>query len=102
MLACVTYPGYDNNRLANDMDEEYFEELVTDKSSPFFNKATQELTAPGSTYKIVTAIAGIDEGVITEDETIGCTGVFKDVEPNINCWIGPDGSPPRGLTVFVL
>lgn len=91
VLACVTYPGYDNNRLANDMDEEYFEELVTDKSSPFFNKATQELTAPGSTYKIVTAVAGINEGVITEDETISCTGVFEDVDPPIKCWIGPDG-----------
>lgn len=35
VLACISYPGYDNNRLANDMDEEYFSELVIDKSSPF-------------------------------------------------------------------
>lgn len=91
VLACVSYPGYDNNRLANDMDEEYFAELVTDKSSPFYNKATQELTAPGSTYKIVTSVAGVMEGVISEGEAINCTGVFKDVEPNINCWIGPSG-----------
>lgn len=90
-LACVTYPGYDNNRLANDMDEEYFEQLTLDKSSPFYNKATQELTAPGSTYKMVSAVAGVEEGVIGVDEPVYCTGVFEDVDPPINCWIGPDG-----------
>lgn len=90
-LACITYPGYDNNRLANDMDEEYFMELTMDKSSPFYNKATQELTAPGSTYKMVTAVAGVTEGVIGVDEGVYCTGVFEDVDPPINCWIGPTG-----------
>ena len=89
VLACISYPGYDNNRLANDMDEEYFSELVTDKSSPFYNKATQELTAPGSTYKIVTSVAGVMEGVISEGETINCTGKFEDVDPAIKCWIYP-------------
>lgn len=88
-LACVTYPGYDNNRLANDMDEEYFSELVTDQSSPFYNKATQELTAPGSTYKMVSAVAGVMEGVVSIDEGIGCTGEFDLVTPSIKCWIHP-------------
>ena len=96
-LACISYPGYDNNRLANDMDEEYFSELVTDKSSPFYNKATQELTAPGSTYKIVTSVAGVMEGVISEGETINCTGKFEDVDPPINCWIYPGMHGPLSL-----
>ncbi len=96
-LACISYPGYDNNRLANDMDEEYFSELVTDKSSPFYNKATQELTAPGSTYKIVTSVAGVMEGVISEGETINCTGKFEDVDPPINCWIYPGMHGPISL-----
>ncbi|MDO4633306.1 MAG: penicillin-binding transpeptidase domain-containing protein [Eubacteriales bacterium] len=91
-LACVTYPGYDNNRLANDMDDDYFASLVTDGSSPFYNKATQELTAPGSTYKMVTATAGLMEGVVTAGEAIDCTGTFSEVKPPINCWIGPTGS----------
>lgn len=88
-LACVTYPGYDNNRLANNMDEEYFQELMLDESSPFYNKATQELTAPGSTYKMVTSVAGVMEGVVTVDEPIGCTGEFDAVEPHIKCWSYP-------------
>ncbi len=89
VLACVTYPGYDNNRLANDMDEDYFEELISDGSSPFYNKATQELTAPGSTYKMVTSVAGVMEGVVGVTEAIGCTGKFDAVFPEINCWIYP-------------
>ncbi len=64
VLACVTYPGYDNNRLANDMDSDYYNKLNTDLSSPFYNKATQEQTAPGSTFKLVSATAGYQEGVI--------------------------------------
>lgn len=88
-LACVTYPGYDNNRLANEMDDEYFEQLNLGKASPFYNKATQELTAPGSTYKMVSAVAGLNEGVISVDETIQCTGSFDLEALPIKCWIHP-------------
>jgi len=87
VLACVTYPGYDNNRLANDMDDKYFQKLSIDNSSPFYNKATQEVTAPGSTFKIVTAVAGVMEGVITPYDMITCTGKFEEVDIPINCWI---------------
>ena len=88
-LACVTYPGYDNNRLANEMDSDYFTKLNMDKSSPFYSRATQEAIAPGSTFKIVTATAGYMEGVINLGEGINCTGKFDtppfDEQP-INCW----------------
>lgn len=88
-LACVTYPGYDNNRLANEMDSDYFTKLNMDKSSPFYSRATQEAIAPGSTFKIVTATAGYMEGVINIGEGINCTGKFDippfDEQP-INCW----------------
>lgn len=76
LLACVSYPGYDNNRLANQMDADYYEKLRDDLSSPFYNKATQQTTAPGSTFKLVTASAGLTEGVITRNTSIDCTGVF--------------------------
>ncbi len=64
VLACVSYPGYDNNRLANNMDSDYYSKLLTNQSRPFYNNATQEKTAPGSTYKPLSAIAGLTEGVI--------------------------------------
>ena len=86
VLACVTYPGYDNNRLANQMDQEYYAKLNTDLTSPLFNKATQQRTAPGSTFKLVSAIVGMKENLIDDDTIIDCTGVFDLVQPPINCW----------------
>lgn len=91
VLACVSYPGYDNNRLANTMDSEYYNKLVTDSARPFYNNATQEKTAPGSTYKPLISIAGISENVINTGSTIGCSGEFKRVEPHPKCWYYPNG-----------
>lgn len=86
VVSLVSYPGYDNNRLTNDMDTEYYAKLALDQSSPFFNKATQQTTAPGSTLKLLSTIAGMEEGVISEDTYIECTGTFDYVAPPINCW----------------
>lgn len=86
VLACVSYPGYDNNRLTNDMDTDYYTKLALDESSPFFNKATQQTTAPGSTFKLVSAIAGLIEGVVDDNTYIECTGSFDYVTPSISCW----------------
>ncbi|RHO83982.1 peptidase [Ruminococcus sp. AF41-9] len=86
VLACVSYPGYDNNRLVNNMDTSYYAKLSLDQSSPFFNKATQQTTAPGSTFKILSTIAGMSEGVINDGTYINCTGSFDLVTPPINCW----------------
>lgn len=91
VLACVSYPGYDNNRLANTMDSEYYNKLVTDSSRPFYNNATQEKTAPGSTYKPLISIAGISENVINGGSTVTCNGEFTRVEPHPKCWIHPNG-----------
>lgn len=86
VLACVTYPGYDNNRLANDMDVSYYRKIYNDLSRPLYNKATQQTTAPGSTFKLVTTAAGLSEGVITSDTDINCTGVFDLTETPLSCW----------------
>lgn len=89
VLACVSYPGYDNNRLANTMDTSYYYKLQTSNSRPFYNKATQERTAPGSTFKMVSSVAGLTEGVIDGDSGIACTGIYKKVFPNPKCWKWP-------------
>ncbi|MGF6365627.1 penicillin-binding protein 2 [Aequitasia blattaphilus] len=98
VLACVSYPGYDNNRLANTMDSTYYNKLVNDKAKPFYNNATQEATAPGSTYKPIAAIAGLSEGVVTTDTIVACDGVYKKVEPNIRCWIYPGSHGNQDIT----
>lgn len=86
VLACVTYPGYDNNRLANVMDDQYYYQLYQDLSAPFYNRATQQLTAPGSTFKPITVIAGMEEGVIKSGTSKYCDGTFDQVFPALNCW----------------
>lgn len=68
------------------MDTEYYSKLALDLSSPFFNKATQQVTAPGSTMKPLSAIIGMMEGVIDDGTYIECTGSFDLVSPPINCW----------------
>lgn len=86
VLACVSYPGYDNSRLANQLDGDYYNRLLNDQSLPLYNRATQQLTAPGSTLKPLTVIAGLQEGVITADSAVFCDGVFDKVTPSLKCW----------------
>ena len=87
--ALVSYPGYDNNKLANGVDAEYYAFLQEDNSNPLYNYATQEKTAPGSTFKMITSTAGLAENVITTSTTIQCTGKFYDVSNEPECWIYP-------------
>lgn len=89
LLAMVSYPGYDSNKLANGVDSEYFASLQHDKSSPLLNYATQQKTAPGSTFKLVSATAGLAENVITTSDQIRCTGIYNDISNKPKCWIYP-------------
>lgn len=76
ILACVSYPGYDNNRIANQTDTEYWARINMDASGPLYNKATQQRTAPGSTFKPLIAVAGLMEGVVDDNTIINCDGLF--------------------------
>jgi penicillin-binding protein 2 len=86
VLAMVSYPGYDNNMMANSVDADYYAQLNADKSQPLLNYATQYKAAPGSTFKIVSATAGLLEGVITLRDSINCTGTFTAITPSPKCW----------------
>ena len=87
VLACVSYPGFDNNRLTNTMESEYYSHLLNDNSRPMYSRATQEKTAPGSTFKPLSALAGLCEGVISTGNTITCSGVYTKVSNHPKCWI---------------
>ena len=92
VLALVTYPSYDNNRMSNGVDAAYYARLRSDLSRPLINYATQQETAPGSTFKMVSATAGLMDGVITLDSMVDCTGTFEKITPSPHCWIYPNGS----------
>jgi penicillin-binding protein 2 len=91
VLALVSYPGYDNNRMANGVDAAYYSSLLSDLSRPMLNYATQQRTAPGSTLKMVSATAGILEGIIGANSSFTCDGIFENVVPPPRCWIHPGG-----------
>ena len=94
VLALVTYPSYDNNMMSGTVDAAYFAKLRSDLSQPLYNNATQAQKAPGSTFKPITAIAGLEQGVIRLGETINCTGIYKEVAQPIKCWISPGRHGP--------
>ena len=91
VLALVSYPGYDNNKMANGGDAEYFNSLLNDQSTPMINYATRQMTAPGSTFKMVSATAGLMEGIITPRSTLFCNGLFDKITPPASC-LGRHGS----------
>ena len=94
LLALVTYPGYDNNRFANSIDADYYAKLLSDMASPLYNNATQQMTAPGSTFKPCSAACALEEGVVNVGETIKCEGVFEYFDVEKQCWVYPGAHGP--------
>ncbi|MDD7267640.1 MAG: penicillin-binding transpeptidase domain-containing protein [Lachnospiraceae bacterium] len=87
VIVAASYPGYDNNRLVNRVDSKYYERLLLDATAPMVDKCTNELLAPGSTFKMLSTIAGYEEGVMSPDELINCQGEFKQISPSPKCWL---------------
>lgn len=97
--ALVSYPGYDNNRMANGVDAEYYAQLLNDESTPLLNYATQQKTAPGSTFKMVSATAGLLEGAVSTSDNILCTGIFEKIAPSSpRCWAYPSSHGNLNVT----
>ena len=88
--AMASYPSYDNNYLTNSVDPDYYQMLLDDKTNPMYNRATLMRTAPGSTFKPITAITGVSEGVLGLNEYITDLGVFEEVYTKPRCWIYRD------------
>lgn len=86
VIAMVSYPSYDNNLFANKIDTSYYSKVSNDLTVPMINRATKQKTAPGSTFKMVTSIAGLEEGVIGPTETIHDQITFHKITPSPSCW----------------
>ncbi|GKX28868.1 hypothetical protein SH1V18_13480 [Vallitalea longa] len=87
VLSLVSYPSYDNNKFVNDFDNSYWNQLLKDPTTPLVHRATKERRAPGSTFKMVSAMAGLEEGVITKNTIIRDLGIFTKISPPAKCWI---------------
>lgn len=86
ILAMVSTPSYDPSALVSNVSHNYWSELVSDPRNLLMNRATQGTYPPGSTFKVLTAIAGLEEGVIKPDETLRCPGGFQFGNRFFKCW----------------
>ena len=107
ILAMVSYPSYENNRMARVIPAYYYEQLKEDPLTPLLNRAISGTYPPGSVFKMSTAVGIINEGVVTPDTTIFDPGVitidqkYLENDPNPQprkyvCWIYKDTGAGHG------
>ncbi|MBQ3289726.1 MAG: penicillin-binding protein 2 [Kiritimatiellae bacterium] len=84
VLALASSPGYDPNTFVPSLSPEIYARYATDPAKPLLNRATGGLYAPGSTFKPVTAIAGLEAGW-PEHESYDCTGTFALGSMRLRC-----------------
>jgi penicillin-binding protein 2 len=86
ILALVSHPTYDPNLFPRGISPKDWVKLSNDPSHPLYNRAIQSVYPPGSTFKIVVSLAGLDSGKIDPDEKITCTGSLRTGRRSFRCW----------------
>jgi cell division protein FtsI/penicillin-binding protein 2 len=100
VLAAANYPNYDNNRFANAFDNNYYAALLNDPTVPMFNRAFQTNRPPGSTFKMITALAGLETGVINTNTLIRDGVTFTRAgTPHVHCWMSRWNSSHGSINV---
>jgi penicillin-binding protein 2 len=97
ILAMVSWPTYENNRMARFIPTYYFEQLSQDPRHPLLNNAISAEYPPGSTFKLSTATGAYNEKVVTLDKVIFAPGqllLCEKFSPNDEC-------TPRNTRPFV-
>lgn len=86
ILVMASSPSFDQNLFVSGMSRRDWKKLSSDPDRPMENKAIQSEYPPASTYKIITAIAGLEEGVIDENTTFNCPGYYRYGDRVFRCW----------------
>jgi penicillin-binding protein 2 len=86
ILALASSPSFDQNYFSSGMSHEQWDSLISNPFRPLENKAIQGEYPPGSTYKIITALAGLEEGVIDESTEFYCPGHHRFGNRIYRCW----------------
>jgi penicillin-binding protein 2 len=86
VLAFVSKPDFDPRLLSGRINSEVWSSLLNDPGHPLYSRVIQSTYPPGSTYKIVAAIAALQEGIITSEWKVTCPGYFKLGRRTIKCW----------------
>lgn len=86
VLAMASSPSFDQNEFVNGISRDKWRVLIDNPDKPLQNKAIQALYPPASTYKIITALAGLEEGVVNDQTTVFCPGAYRFGDRTFRCW----------------
>jgi penicillin-binding protein 2 len=86
VLALVSHPTYDPNLFPRGISPKDWVKLSNDPSHPLYNRAVQSVYPPGSTFKVVVSLAGLDSGKIDPDDTVTCNGSLRTGRKVFRCW----------------
>ena len=86
ILAMASTPSYDPNHFSTGISVEKWKALMKDPSTPFLHKAIEGQYAPGSTFKLVVALAALESGVADADEVYSCSGKYSFGRRTFHCW----------------
>jgi penicillin-binding protein 2 len=86
VLAMVSRPSFDPAEFSRGIDSDLWNKLISDENHPLRDKTIQDHYSPGSTFKTITAIAALEEGVITKDTTFSCAGSINLGSRKVHCW----------------
>ncbi|MHC5038791.1 MAG: peptidoglycan D,D-transpeptidase FtsI family protein [Planctomycetota bacterium] len=96
ILATVSLPVFDANDLVPPVGKEAASAILRGKGRPLLNRAVSGLYPPGSTFKVVSALAGLEEGLVEPGEALECTGHFEVGNHTFRCW-NRNGHGPLAL-----
>ena len=86
VLAMASYPSYEPQWFVGKLESDKWNYMNDSETHPLLNKAIQGTYEPGSVYKMITAIAGLETGAITSKEKINDTGIYTKYYPPRKCW----------------
>ena len=86
ILALVNKPSFNPNLFVGGISQADWERLSSDPNYPLTNRSIQGIYSPGSTFKVVTAIAALEEGITNNKRKIYCSGKYKLADRVFNCW----------------
>lgn len=86
VLALASHPSFEPVWFQNGIAQDQWTQLTTDPRAPLTNKAVQGQYAPGSTFKMMTAIAALEAGVVTPEQRVSCPGHLELGDNRFHCW----------------
>jgi penicillin-binding protein 2 len=86
ILTMLSNPSYDLNIFTGPVDSKVWNDLISDSLHPLYDRATQSTYPPGSTYKLIAAIAALNEHIISPHWRVNCPGYYRIGRRVVHCW----------------